>query len=551
MPDESLVRGIDWRSTFPFTQIFRSFRVAIHPSKLVLGLTALLLIYFGGRLLDSIWPADSRAVPNEIGIYAATRQDPSAARAFRAARDARRKEIVDANSARLTAIGKPGGDLGDIKEKLEADRAAAVNTARTLYDEHVKSDPNNEPTYRTARDQMIATAYRGASDEYEVARQIKGNGLFGTFADYQNAQMRHTAEAGRDGRWLGPDGAFVQFVNLLSIAPGWGFRHHPIYFTIFGIYFLVIWAVFGGAIARIAAVQVARDEKISVRQALSFSTAKFLSFVSAPIIPLLIVFVVGLIVFLGALILFNIPLLGPILGGALFFLALAAGFVMTLVLIGLLGGFNLMYPTIAVEGSDSFDAISRSFSYLFARPWRLLFYTFVAIIYGTFCYVFVRTFIWLMLSLTHQFVSMGVFRTAGDSGTMPLWNAMWPDPAVTNRMTYNVDWMSLSGGQPIGAFLIAFWVYLTLAVLGAFAISFYFSANTIIYVLMRREVDATELDDVYLEQMEEEFSETMTAPAGTVTMTTTTTVVMPSDSGPSSGQPIPEAPPSEPPPQQS
>ena len=50
--------------------------------------------------------------------------------------------------------------------------------------------------------------------------------------------------------------------------------------------------------------------------------------------------------------------------------------------------------------------------------------------------------------------------------------------------------------------------------------SFYFSANTIIYFLMRHEVDATELDDVYLEQADDEFAET--APTMTVTSTTTT-----------------------------
>ena len=63
---------------------------------------------------------------------------------------------------------------------------------------------------------------------------------------------------------------------------------------------------------------------------------------------------------------------------------------MTLVLLGTVGGFNLMYPTIAVEGSDSFDAISRTFSYVYARPWRMLFYTLVAIVYGALCYLFVR-----------------------------------------------------------------------------------------------------------------------------------------------------------------
>src|SRR5262249_14918748 len=163
------------------------------------------------------------------------------------------------------------------------------------------------------------------------------------------------------------------------------------------------WSVFGGAIARIAAVHVARDEKISIRQALRFSTSKFLSFLSAPIIPMLIVVAVGLVIAVGG-VLGNIPFLGPVIVRLFFFLALVAGFVMTLVMLGTGGGFNLMYPTIAVEGSDSFDAISRSFSYLYARPWRMAFYSGVAILYGSICYLFVRYFLYLMLSLTHKFV---------------------------------------------------------------------------------------------------------------------------------------------------
>ena len=47
---------------------------------------------------------------------------------------------------------------------------------------------------------------------------------------------------------------------------------------------------------------------------------------------------------------------------------------------------------------------------------------------------------------------------------------------------------------------------------GAFVISFYFSTNTIIYYLMRREVDATEPDDVYLEQSDEDFGESIPQP---------------------------------------
>ena len=78
--------------------------------------------------------------------------------------------------------------------------------------------------------------------------------------------------------------------------------------------------------------------------------------------------VVGIIVACGSL-LGNIPFFGPIIVGALFFLALAAGFVMTLVLLGLDSADSIwdVSSTIAVEGLDSFDAISRSFSYLVRR----------------------------------------------------------------------------------------------------------------------------------------------------------------------------------------
>ncbi len=181
---------------------------------------------------------------------------------------------------------------------------------------------------------------------------------------------------------------------------------------------------------------------------------------------------------------------------------------MTLVLLGTGGGFNLMYPTIAVEGSDSFDAISRSFSYVYARPWRMLFYTLVAILYGALCYVFVRYFIAIMLILTHHFVGAGMFvNVDGSRVPLDLWNTMWPAPE-THGFTYDVDWLTLGPAQSLAAFLVSFWVYITVGMLGAFAISFYFSANTIIYYLMRREVDATELDDVYLEQSEEDFGDT-------------------------------------------
>jgi len=551
----TIIRGIDYKSTFPFTQIFRSFRAAVHPSKMILALVAILLIYVGGNVLDVIWPA-APAVQGEIGLYADARERVDSGETFIAKRDAARKEaeakyrmmMTEAvRYARSKSTTQPGpvptaeeldreGSFSVIKKYLVAVREKEVADARKDYDDAVRRADEtynavpNEPrdakraagerrdeavkSARRARDQRIREVYDQAYDAYQEAKLARGTGLFDAFVNHEVSQLNRIVFAVRDGQWLGRGGVIDRIVGFFTIAPVWAIRYHPIYFTIFFLMFLAVWAIFGGAIARISAVHIARDEKISIRQALRFSTAKFLSFLSAPIIPLIIVALVGLLVSIGGL-LTNVPFLGPIVVGGLFFLALIAGFVMTLVILGLAGGFNLMYPTIAVEGSDSFDAISRSFSYLYARPWRLAFYTGVAVLYGGLTYMFIRYFMDLLLMLTHFFGGMLVFGSA--DSTQPLWSSLWKGPVVAGRLAYEPEYFSLGAGQATGAFLIWVWVHLLAALLGAFAISFYFVANTVIYFLMRKEVDATELDDVYLEQGDEDFAETLpaaTVPAG-------------------------------------
>jgi hypothetical protein len=514
--DGTILRGIDWRSTFPFTLIFRSFRVAIHPSKLVLALLALLLIYCGGRVLDAIWRSFPvyRAVPNEMRLFEETFNEKDSRKAFNDLRNAELQEIDREYRDRLASINKKDGRMGDLEYWILQKRADDVKGVEDAY-----AKGNKDFNAQRARDEGIRDAYARANVLWRQAHQKYGRGLFETFFDYEMAQVNAIVGGAGRGDWLGPYGVVPSIVHFFVYGPLWAARHY-IYFTLFGLWFLAIWSIFGGAIARIAAVHVARDEKISIRQALAFSISKFLSFFSAPLIPVLIVLVVGLVVAAGGL-LGNIPYLGPIIVGGLFFLALAAGFVMSLVLIGLAGGFNLMYPTIAVEGSDSFDAISRSFSYLYARPWRLAFYTGVALLYGSLCYLFVRYFIKLLLWVTHFFAGLWFFYRADN--LEPLWNVMWPGPLATGRLVYDIDFLTLNWAQDIGAALLALWIYLTISMLGAFAISFYFSANTVIYFLMRHEVDATEMDDVYLEQSDEEFPSDTTG--GTATVVTSTTVV--------------------------
>ncbi|MEZ0264787.1 MAG: hypothetical protein ACAI43_08675 [Phycisphaerae bacterium] len=562
MADESqtTVRGINWRETFPFTQIFRAFRVAIHPTKLILGLVALLALYFGGRVLDMIWPISSNAVvvyktpagggevtdvETEVGIYDRyIKEDRPGGRPFSEIRERGRRQVeaqymrtlgeleIEKDVKKQEELAKSGAKLGDVKAKLLERKDKQVKAAAEARDARVKAAPaEKQAEERKEADRAYARTVDDINEavarEYKVAKSITGQGVFMQFFEYETGQINSVVQAVLANDWLGgfannpavrPNrvGVLAAIKNFTVTGPWWLITQHTTYFILFAILFSVVWAIFGGAISRIAAVHVAREEKISLSSALRFSTGKFLSFAFAPIIPLLIVLVVGLVVSLGGLI-GNIPWIGPVLMGLFFFLALAAGFVMTLVLLGTAGGFNLMYPTIAVEGSDSFDAISRSFSYVYARPWRMLFYTLVAVVYGALCFLFVQFFLRIMLTLTHGFVGWGMMKNVDSATPVDLWGVMWPAP--TTRFSYDIDTLNLHTDQALGAYLIAFWVYIAVGLLGAFFISFYFSANTIIYYLMRREVDATELDDVYLEQTDEDFGD---AAPGTVPPAATT-----------------------------
>ncbi|MBA7679740.1 hypothetical protein ES703_88042 [subsurface metagenome] len=185
-------------------------------------------------------------------------------------------------------------------------------------------------------------------------------------------------------------------------------------------------------------------------------------------------------------------------------LALIAGALIAVVLIGAFAGFNLMFPAVAYDGSDCFDAISRSFSYVYAKPWRMGFYTAIGAIYGAICYTFVRFFAFLLLWITHWSLQLGVW--GNDKLT-----AIWDEPHLRNLLV-PPNWEALNWPQSIAAFLIYLCSLAVVGLLVSFIISFYFSANTIIYSLMRNKVDNTALEDIYKYFDEAEIEPATTEP---------------------------------------
>src|SRR5438046_1981808 len=139
MADESqVVRGIDWKAAFPFTQIFRSFRIAIHPSKIILALLAMLLIWAGGAFLDWIWPAKYSAVPSELTLYGYSHLEAQPKNSFRVNRQLAWDEMHNRHVQRLNSIH--GHSLGDIKDDIIKRRNQRADEARKAFATADKSD---------------------------------------------------------------------------------------------------------------------------------------------------------------------------------------------------------------------------------------------------------------------------------------------------------------------------------------------------------------------------------------------------------------------------
>ena len=66
-----------------------------------------------------------------------------------------------------------------------------------------------------------------------------------------------------------------------------------------------------------------------------------------------------------------------------------------------------MWPTVSAEGTDSFDALSRSYSYTYQRPVNYLFYAAVAGVLGMLAWVVVLIFAKGVITYSYWAASWG------------------------------------------------------------------------------------------------------------------------------------------------
>ena len=118
--------------------------------------------------------------------------------------------------------------------------------------------------------------------------------------------------------------------------------------------------------------------------------------------------------------------LGVVLAGLGWGFVALTGFLMALFGVGLLFSWPLMWSTIASEGSDAFDAVSRAFAYVFQRPLHYLAYAALSSLLGVLGWIVVALFCESVL----LFAEWGICWGAGAQRLIDI-KAAWAAPSDT------------------------------------------------------------------------------------------------------------------------
>jgi hypothetical protein len=604
-------REVNWRQLLPWTAIFQGFRVARDPSKLALAAAGILVMAFAWWILALIFNYQRPSWPTDY-VSLRSNDEEKAWKAFKEDRQhwnlmhrmAGRREDDPQNQPRLDSADLASSPLEKefIDEELIAIRQSLKEGAT---EDQIRQAAGSRTVKRKDDGQLVDK--KVPKDVTLKALQlvdapIKPFGALRTWPWVENrgsnpfllvtGQASHTLpdgtrrnvpwEKGHFLEWMLTEQGPVLIEPLIKLLEPIIFFFNPhagfwcrLYCLLVMLATVAVWALFGGAITRMAAVQMARQEKIGIKEALVFTTRRYLSYLAAPLFPILLVALIVVIMLIFS-VFHMIPWFGDIIVDGLFWwVVVLLGLAMAIILIGLVG-WPLMAATISSEGTDFWEAVSRSYSYVFGAPWHYAFYGIIALVYGAVLVFFVG----FLGSATVYFAKWGVaqiqpasrdpaflfvhaptsfeWRTLLLQGGSVKGESLLNNRGELNDAAYNnLDW-----AQKTGAVMVAFWLGIIFLFVLGFGYSYFWSASTIIYLLMRRKVDDTETDEVYLEEEDQDGlygamppAPKAAAPApappvsgGSLTMVEAPTMRVPPPAAPPKEQPAPQTPPPETPP---
>lgn len=241
-------------------------------------------------------------------------------------------------------------------------------------------------------------------------------------------------------------------------------------------WFVLVWAIFGTAITRCVALKLAGEEPVGPIGAIAYGSKKWPPAVNSVLFVLVGIFAMSVP---GAILgLAMRTELGTYVVGMIWPLVLLGALVLAILAIGVTIGWPLMVAAVGVERADSFQAISTAFSYFYQRPLHYAFHALVA-------------FIVAMPACAAADV------LANTTSSLALWAAsfgMGHDRAVDVVAGLGADGGRVEFGP------LRFWDQGLATLVGAFAWGYFWSLATASYLVLRHEVDGTEMDEVVIDE---------------------------------------------------
>jgi hypothetical protein len=250
---------------------------------------------------------------------------------------------------------------------------------------------------------------------------------------------------------------------------------------------IAVWGIFGSAIARMSAFYCTRQEVITPLAAGRAALTRWPSTAGAPLIVLLFALLLAVPLAIAGL-LMRADLFA-IIAGMLWVFALAWGLGLAIVLIALWFGWPLMWATVAVERSDAFDAASRTAAYVYQRPLRLAFYVLVAAVLGMIGQLIVSGFATVTNQLTDWAISWG----AGNERI----------EALTTGSGDGINQPIFEGSGILAWRAIGFWKHMLTTLVASYPLAYLFSASVGVYLLLRLDVDDTEMNEIAIDPNEQ------------------------------------------------
>lgn len=250
-----------------------------------------------------------------------------------------------------------------------------------------------------------------------------------------------------------------------------------------GTWIVAVWGLFGSMLTRHAALELAGADRPKWSDLWQFAATRWLPNFLAPLSLVLVVLLLWGVLTLGGMILLTSNP-GLALAGLLWPLALAIGLGATLTLVGLMFGWPLLSASISADGQDGFGAVGTAFSYVYRRPLPLAFYVIVAAFLGWLAWAIVSGLAESLLSLTNAATMAGLSEER------------------IRTLTLRDETLGPLGKFGLGA--MEGWRYLVQSVAVSFLFSYFWAATTMIYLLLRRSVDGTDWNEVYIEENDDE-----------------------------------------------